>query len=882
MRKKLSSFSSGEISELSDDRGALSQVQRGLDVLTNAELGRYGFLDKRSGTDYLGTIKGDTEVRLEAFEYSAFTKFVLEFGPSYIRFWSNGSQVTVTPSAWATSTAYALGAAVTNGGTTYYCIAAHTSGTFSTDLAAANWYALEGNILEVPSPFTGTQLHSLQFQAIQDYVYIQHPDHATRILKRYGDTNWQLELNDFSGPYKKQDGNTLTSTGSTGSVTLTTSQDVFEAGHVGTKARVFYKQNLARVSGFLYVTPDTQVTSMATQSFTVGETVWRYSGTTGLYYYWTCIQDYTGASDYVSGNNTPTAYPSFFDTGMVAIDSVRFMGRYTFRTTGSWIGEWELQISEENVTWTRVDTYNNGQTGPNYEATDEVVGAKYIRALSVSSAQNMFSPAFIDFGESEVPGVATISAVTDARTVTATVNEDFHSTGAASSWELESWNPVSGYPRSVGFSRENRLLFGGTKVEPIGIWESEINNYSNFIAGNKADSPFSINAIGEDASPIQWLATQYELFVGTASTEGSMVPDDSTLAVGPENLPRVKWFSNEGNFHVRPVFLNGSLFAVQAGGTTMNELSYSFDADRYDPTEATLLHENILNSGVRQIFMRREPEKALLCVLNNGTVVGFTHKPKAQLAGWWRWKTREGDKILSACSVRGDGIEDEVFLAVKRGSTVCFERMRVGNRAQRRAVKDATTDSERQEAMSRLCYLDSCTEITGSNLTAVGSGLDRFNGQAVSYLRDGVARTGTVSSGALVPDIADDLTSNPFSRILVGLPIENYITPRSLEAFSEFGSTMSKRKHVNQVIVSYWQSLGGEVRDQTGAWSTIEVDRPPGSNPTGGEPVTLHTGMKQVAVSGRSNRKKVLEFRHLDPYPFTLRGLYAEMGEHPK
>ena len=51
MRKKLSSFSSGEISELSDDRGALSQVQRGLDVLTNAELGRYGFLDKRSGTD---------------------------------------------------------------------------------------------------------------------------------------------------------------------------------------------------------------------------------------------------------------------------------------------------------------------------------------------------------------------------------------------------------------------------------------------------------------------------------------------------------------------------------------------------------------------------------------------------------------------------------------------------------------------------------------------------------------------------------------------------------------------------------------------------------------------------------------------------------------
>jgi hypothetical protein len=44
-------------------------------------------------------------------------------------------------SAWVTSTAYTVGAVVTQGGVTYMCATAHTSGTFATDLAAAKWVA---------------------------------------------------------------------------------------------------------------------------------------------------------------------------------------------------------------------------------------------------------------------------------------------------------------------------------------------------------------------------------------------------------------------------------------------------------------------------------------------------------------------------------------------------------------------------------------------------------------------------------------------------------------------------------------------------------------------------------------------------------------------
>lgn len=43
---------------------------------------------------------------------------------------------------WVTSTAYVIGDAVTENGSSYFCIEAHTSGTFATDLAADKWGVL--------------------------------------------------------------------------------------------------------------------------------------------------------------------------------------------------------------------------------------------------------------------------------------------------------------------------------------------------------------------------------------------------------------------------------------------------------------------------------------------------------------------------------------------------------------------------------------------------------------------------------------------------------------------------------------------------------------------------------------------------------------------
>ncbi len=62
----------------------------------------------------------------------------------------SGYNVTLsfTHAAWATTTAYAVGDIRISSSVAYYCIVAHTSGTFATDLAAAKWRVATGQEIE--------------------------------------------------------------------------------------------------------------------------------------------------------------------------------------------------------------------------------------------------------------------------------------------------------------------------------------------------------------------------------------------------------------------------------------------------------------------------------------------------------------------------------------------------------------------------------------------------------------------------------------------------------------------------------------------------------------------------------------------------------------
>lgn len=186
------SFNAGEVSPFIDARTSLEKYRSACRTLENFQILPYGGVIRRPGTEYRGAAKSaNSQTRLIGFNFSTTTRFVIEMGASYMRFWSPSTGAPVnaaTPAAWATGNIYAVGNYVSSSGTTYYCVTAHTAGTFATDLNAGRWVAQ--SILEIPTPYAAADLREIQFSQINDIMYFAHANYLPHKLSRLADNNW--------------------------------------------------------------------------------------------------------------------------------------------------------------------------------------------------------------------------------------------------------------------------------------------------------------------------------------------------------------------------------------------------------------------------------------------------------------------------------------------------------------------------------------------------------------------------------------------------------------------------------------------------------------------------------------------------------------------
>jgi hypothetical protein len=213
------SFAGGEVAPALHGRSDQAKFQSGLATCRNFWVRKEGGAQNRPGTEFVVEVKdSDAEVRLHKFVFNDDQTYVLEFGDEYLRFIRNAAQIEVSGvSAWQTSTAYVVGDLVVEAGTNYYCEEAHTSGTFATDLAAGKWHALTGDVYEIPTPYSTSDLDDLYFVQSGDIITICHPGHPPRNLARTGHTTWTLTAIVFA-PSIAAPGNLVASGGAGSSI----------------------------------------------------------------------------------------------------------------------------------------------------------------------------------------------------------------------------------------------------------------------------------------------------------------------------------------------------------------------------------------------------------------------------------------------------------------------------------------------------------------------------------------------------------------------------------------------------------------------------------------------------------------------------------------
>ena len=189
-------FSAGEVSPDLLGRGDLRAYENGALKLRNVFIQPTGGVIRRAGLRYIDTVAGNG--RLVAFEFNTSQTYLLVITDMQITIYADGVEEAV-----------------------------------------------------LASPWTFNDIPQLAWTQSADTLLLTHPDYAPRKLTRNSGGSWAITNWDF---YSKDNrvmqpmykfagaGVTLTPSAISGTITLTSSAAVFEAGHAGTRLRVGNKE----------------------------------------------------------------------------------------------------------------------------------------------------------------------------------------------------------------------------------------------------------------------------------------------------------------------------------------------------------------------------------------------------------------------------------------------------------------------------------------------------------------------------------------------------------------------------------------------------------------------------------------------------------------
>lgn len=211
-----------------EDRIDLAKFTSAARELQNCIVMPYGGFVRRNGTVYMGACKDSgNAVALVPFIYSTTTRYILELGDGYMRFWNGG-----------------VGDQIMSGSAVY----------------------------EISTPWSASQLFELHYAQDDDLMYFCHPDVARQKLTRLTASTFDLSaVVDEIPPLLEENKTTKTIAVSNAAIgtgrTATASAATFEAGHVGS----YFQLRHARDANYV----ELDLTATATSTAMVVEGDWR-------------------------------------------------------------------------------------------------------------------------------------------------------------------------------------------------------------------------------------------------------------------------------------------------------------------------------------------------------------------------------------------------------------------------------------------------------------------------------------------------------------------------------------------------------------------------------------------------------------------------------
>lgn len=470
-------------------------------------------------------------------------------------------------------------------------------------------------VMELAIPWVQVDLPLLRWDQSGDVVFVACAGYRQQRIERRATDSWSVVVyQSDDGPFRVQNVGAITiaPSGTTGDITLTSSQPFFRQGHNGALFRL-------EQSG----QSQSEEINGADQ--------------------WTAPIRVTG----IDGSRVFSIFISSTWSGTVTLQySVGSPGDWVDATSGSFTAN--TAISYDDTLDNQIIYYRIG-----------------IKAGGYSSGA---AEVLLEYSSGSQTGIARMTGFTSSTVVSAAVLSAFASTSATADWSESYWSVYRGFPSSVALY-EGRLWWAGKDR----IWGSISDSFSSFDDGFEGDAgPISRSIGSGPVDTINWLLPLQRLLLGADAEIRSARSSsfDEILTAGNFNL---KGIATEGSNSVAGAKVGTS--GIFVSGLRVYEAGYDAGSYDYAVSELSQLVPEIGDPGIVRIVIQHKPEKRLHCVRADGTVGLMVYDKQEEVNCWLDIETPGASGLIEDAVVLPGLIEDEVYYTVRRtidGGTVRY------------------------------------------------------------------------------------------------------------------------------------------------------------------------------------------------------------------
>ena len=231
-----------------------------------------------------------------------------------------------------------------------------------------------------------------------------------------------------------------------------------------------------------------------------------------------------------------------------------------------------------------------------------------------------------------------------------------------SDWYESAFSNRRGWPCSITF-HQDRLVFGGTKSWPGGIWMSQVGKHTNFNMGTGLDDEaIFVSLLSQERQEICTVVSSDNLQILTNCGEWAI----SNKPLTPSSVD-VKQHTSVGSMvgcYLPPQKIEGTTVFISGNGRDIRELSLDDIGENYNANDLCALSKHLINAPIDMAYNNNTRQLFVVC--SDGTMAVLNQNSALGISAWGRYKTN--GEFISVATCNG-----QTYVVVKHGDDACLE-----------------------------------------------------------------------------------------------------------------------------------------------------------------------------------------------------------------